>query len=80
MLEYYFSKGFVVLERNSNNLKITDNEAKQIIHAMDMHDSDYVMTCTTELPSIKTPLRCCCYRHIFINIILKPYIMVNRKY
>ena len=35
MLAYYFSKGFVVLECNSNNLKIIANEEKQIIHAME---------------------------------------------
>ena len=47
MLEYYFSKGFVMLERNSKNLVVIVNESKQIINAMDMHDSDYVMTCNT---------------------------------
>ena len=34
MLEYYFSKGFVVLEHNSNKLKIIYNKSKQIIHAI----------------------------------------------
>ena len=29
MLEYYFSKGFVVLECNSNNLKIIANEERK---------------------------------------------------
>ena len=29
MLEYYFSKGFVVLERNSDNLKMIANEEKK---------------------------------------------------
>ena len=29
MLEYYLSKGFVVLECNSNNLKIISNEEKK---------------------------------------------------
>ena len=38
MLEYHFSKEFVVLKRNSNKSKILDNEAKKIIHAMDMYD------------------------------------------
>ena len=57
MLEYYFSEGFVVLERNSNISEIISNEAKQIIHAMDMHDSDYVMTCTAEIPSISNTLK-----------------------
>ena len=35
MLEYYFSKGFVVLECNSNHLNIISDEEKQIIHAME---------------------------------------------
>ena len=39
MLEYYFSKEFVVLELNPNNLKIIANKAKQIMRLMDMHDS-----------------------------------------
>ena len=47
MLEYYFSKGFVMLEYNSNKLIRIANEAKQRVHAIYMHDSDYVMTCTT---------------------------------
>ena len=29
ILEYYFSKGFVILEKNSHYLKITPNEAKK---------------------------------------------------
>ena len=51
MLEYYFSKGFAILERNSNHLSRIANNAKQIIHAMDVHDSDFVMICTTAIPS-----------------------------
>ena len=33
------------------------NEAKQIIDAMDMHDSDYVVICTTAIPSIPNTLK-----------------------
>ena len=57
MLEYYFPKGFVVLEQNPNDLKIISNEAKQIINAMYMHDSDYVMNCTTAITSISNTLK-----------------------
>ena len=32
------------------------NEAKQRINAMDMHDSDNVMNCTTVIPSISNTL------------------------
>ena len=41
-----------MLERNSKKLMRIANESKQRIFAMDMHDSDYVMTCTTAMPSI----------------------------
>ena len=41
-----------MLEQNSNNLKRIPNEAKQTIHAMYMHDSEYVMDCTTAFTSI----------------------------
>ena len=34
-----------------------ENNSKQIIHAMDMHDSDYVMICTTEITSISNTLK-----------------------
>ena len=52
MLEYYFSKGFVIMERNSNNSSIISNEEKQMIHEMYMYDSDCVMTYTTTVSSI----------------------------
>ena len=52
MLEYYFSRGFIILELNSNNLSRIANEAKQIICEIYMHDSYYVMICTTEITSI----------------------------
>ena len=50
MLEYYFSKEFGILERNSNNLKKIPNLEKQRIHAQETHDSDYVITCNTTIP------------------------------
>ena len=56
MLEYYLSKGFVVLECNSNILNIIANEAKQIIHAMCIYDSYYVMNYTTAIPSTSNTL------------------------
>ena len=54
MLEYYFSKGFGILKRNSNHLKKIPNLEKQIIQAGEAHDSDYVMTCDTTTPSISS--------------------------
>ena len=52
MLEYYFSKGFLIFERNSNNLSRIANTEKQIINEMDMHDPDYVMIFTTSITYI----------------------------
>ena len=56
MFEYYFSKGFVVLECNSNKLNVIAKESTKIIHEMDMHDSDYVMTCTITFTFISNRL------------------------
>ena len=66
MLEYYFSKGFVFLESNSNNLKKIANEAKN--HAMDMYDSEYVMTCTTVIPSISNMLKNLLFQYNFHSL------------
>ena len=52
MLEYYFSKGFGILDRNSNNLKKMPNLEKQRIHAEGTNDSDYVMNYNTTIISI----------------------------
>ena len=56
MLEYYFSKSFVVLECNSNKLKRISNEEKNN-SCNGMHDSDYVMTFTTTIFSISNTLK-----------------------
>ena len=51
MLEYYFSKGFCILECNFNNLAKLLNEVKQRIHAEETDNSDYVMTCIDKMIS-----------------------------
>ena len=51
MLEYYFSKGFRILECSFNNLVKLPNEVKQRIHAEETDNSDYVMTCINTIPS-----------------------------
>ena len=56
MLEYYFSKGFGILERNSNNLRKITNLEKQRIHAEETHDSDYIMTFNTTINFISNTL------------------------
>ena len=57
MLEYYFSKGFTILECNYNNLAKLPNEVKQIIHAEDTDNSDKVMICSTTIPSTSNTLK-----------------------
>ena len=57
MLEYYFSKGFTILECNVNNLEKLPNEVKQIIHAEETDNSDKVMTCINTIPSISNTLK-----------------------
>ena len=51
MLEYYFSKGFTLLEWNTNSLAKLPNEVKDRIHAEETENSDKVMTCTNRIPS-----------------------------
>ena len=57
MLEYYFSKGFTILECNVNNLEKLPNEVKQIIHAEETDNSDKVMTCINTIPSTSNTLK-----------------------
>ena len=51
-----YKKGFGILECNFNNLAKLTNEVKQIIHAEETDNSDYVMTCTNTIPSISNTL------------------------
>ena len=44
MLEYYFSKGFTILEWNDNNLEKLPNDVKQRIHAEKTDNWDKFMT------------------------------------
>ena len=60
MLEYFLSKVFVILECYSNKLSRIENKSKQRIHDIDMHDSDYIMTCTTWITSISNTLKNLC--------------------
>ena len=57
LLEYYLSKGFVILEHNSNNSSSVSNKSKQIIHAIDTHGSDYVMACYTKITSVANTIK-----------------------
>ena len=51
LLEYYFSKGFTILECNDNNLAKLPNEVTQGIHAEETDNSDKFMTCINTITS-----------------------------
>ena len=57
MLEYYFSKGFDILECNVNNFSKIPNEVKQIIHVEETDNSDYFMKCINTIHSTSTTLQ-----------------------
>ena len=51
MLEYYFSKGFNILECSDNNFAKLPNDVKQRIHEEETYNSDKVMMCINKIPS-----------------------------
>ena len=57
LVEYYLAKVFVILEHNSTELSIVPNEVKQIMHAIDMHDSEYVMSCYTSITYVANTVK-----------------------
>ena len=57
MLEYYFSKGFTILECNYNDLEKFPNFVKQITHAEETNNSDKVMTCINTITSTSNTLK-----------------------
>ena len=74
MVEYYFSKGFDILECNFNNLAKLPNETKQRIYAEETDDPDYVMTCISKIPSTPNTLK-----KLLLNKILH-YSYIKTKY
>ena len=66
-VEYHLEKEFVIIEHNSNTLSSVPSEMKQIIRATNMHNSDFVMSCFTPVPSIE-------------NIIKKLHIMSDENF
>ena len=56
-MEYYLSKELGILECNNNNLAKILNEVKQIIHAKETDNSDYVMTCINKITSTSNTLK-----------------------
>ena len=57
MFEYYFSKGFTILECNDKNLAKLPNEVKQIIHAEETYNSYKFMTCINTITSTSNTLK-----------------------
>ena len=52
MLGYYLELGFVILEHRANNLSSVPHEAKTIMCAINIHKSEFLMDCYTEIPSV----------------------------
>ena len=57
ILEYYFSKGFTILECNDNNLEKLPNDVKQRTHAEETDNSDKDMICINKTPSTSNTLK-----------------------
>ena len=57
MLEYYFSKVFIIFECNTINLEKLLNEVKERVHVEDTDNYDKVMTCTTTILSTYNTLK-----------------------
>ena len=57
MLEYYFSKGFTILECKDNNLVKLPNYVKQRIHAEETDNPDKFMTCINKILSTSNTLK-----------------------
>ena len=50
MLEYYFPKGFGILDCNCNDVAKPPNKVKQRIHVEEKDNLKYVMTCIKTIP------------------------------
>ena len=57
MLEYYFSKLFVILECNTNNLEKLPNAFIQRTHTEESDNSDYAMACINKITSTSNTLK-----------------------
>ena len=53
---YQLEKWFIIIEHNSKNLSNLPNEVKQIIYAIDIRDSDYVITCYKQITSVSNTI------------------------
>ena len=69
---YQLEKWFIILEHNSKNLGSLPNEVKQIIHAIYIGGSDYVITCYKQIASVSNTIIISCYW--YSRIFYEPYI------
>ena len=54
---YYLSKGFVIFDKKSYDIKNFPQHVKQQIHTKDLHPNDYVMTWNRAIPSVDNNLK-----------------------
>ena len=79
LLEYYFSKGFTILECNTNDFSKLLNEVKDRNHAEEIENSDKVMTCTNKTPPSSNTLKKLVVNKIFILPIFEENSMKKSK-
>ena len=56
LVSYYLSKGFVIIDRDSQVPKNAPLRVKQCIHAFNIFESDFVMICNTAIYSVSNNL------------------------
>ena len=56
LVSYYLHKGFVMLERNSQALENLSLGVEQYMNAVNIFDSDYVITCNAAITSVANNL------------------------
>ena len=52
IVSYYLSTGFIITEKYSRSLMNVPLTVKNIIHSINIYDSDSLMICSTPIPSI----------------------------
>ena len=57
MFEYYFNKGFIILNCDESNLKRLPSEVKDRVGVEVTVNSDKVMICSTTIPSTSNKLK-----------------------
>ena len=55
LVNYYLSKGFLIIEHNSKHLSSVPNETKQIIHEINIQKNTLLWSATQKFPLYQTP-------------------------